>query len=68
MIFLMHVATIQHLNYKGQECKKTRFAVYISDTPVTLKQGQHHQSHHENVDPDQGQDHAKFERSHFHGV
>ena len=28
--------------------------VYISDTPVTLKQGQGHQTYTDNVDPKQG--------------
>ena len=33
---------------------KNKFAVYISDTPVTLKQSQGHQTYHDNVDPKQG--------------
>ena len=48
----MYVSTIQHLNYSGQESKK-QFAVYDSDTPVTLKQGQSHQIWDELVDPKQ---------------
>ena len=40
MIFFMYVAAIQRLNYGGQDLKKhTYFVVYVSDTPVTLKQG-----------------------------
>ena len=35
-MFLMYVATMQHLNYSGQEYKKI-YAVYDSDIPVTLK-------------------------------
>ena len=38
LIFLMYVRTTQRLNYSGQESKK-HFAVYDSDTHVTLKQG-----------------------------
>ena len=41
---------------------KKQFAVYDSDTPVTLKQGQGHQTWYELVDPKQGYNHAKFER------
>ena len=43
LIFLMYVRTIQLLNYSGQECKK-QLAVQDSDTPVTLKEGQGHQT------------------------
>ena len=44
IIFLMHtyVAAI-HLNYRGQRIQNTQFALYISDTPVTMKQSQGHQ-------------------------
>ena len=45
-----------------------QFAVYIFDTPVTLKQGQGHETYNDNVDPKQGYSHAKFERSCFNGV
>ena len=44
-----------------------QFAVYISDKPVTLKR-QGHQTYNDNVDPKQGYNHAKFERSCFNGV
>ena len=44
-----------------------QFAVFISDTPVTLKQSQGHQTYHDNVDPEQGYNHAKFERSCLNG-
>ena len=44
-----------------------QFAVYISDKPVTLKR-QGHQTYNDNVDPKQGYNHAKFERSCFTGV
>ena len=43
LIFLMYDRTTQHLNYGRQE-SKAQFAVYDSDTPVTLKQGQDHQT------------------------
>ena len=42
-IFLMYVRTREHLNYGGQQPKK-QLAVYGSDTTVTLKQGQSHQT------------------------
>ena len=45
-----------------------KFAVIISDTPVTLKQSQGHQTYNENVDPEQAYNHAKFERSRCNSV
>ena len=59
IIFLMCVATIQHLNYRGQE-SKTHNLQFISDTPVTLKQGQGYQTETENVDLKKGYNLAKF--------
>ena len=59
MIILMYVATIQHLNYRGQE-SKTHNLQFISDTPVTLKQGQGYQTETENVDLKKGYNLAKF--------
>ena len=56
----MHVATIQCSNCNGQE-SKTQFAVYDSDTPVALKQGEGHQTRYELVDTKQDYNHAKFE-------
>ena len=44
-----------------------QFAVHISDIPVTLKQNQGHQTYNDNVDPKQGSNHAKFERTCFNG-
>ena len=41
---------------------------YISDTPVTLKQSQGHKTYNDNVDPKQGYNYAKLERSCFNGV
>ena len=43
---------MQCLNYSGQESKK-QIVVYDSDTPVTLKQDQGHQTWYELVDPKQ---------------
>ena len=42
-----------------------QFAVYDSDTPVTLKcqKGQRHQTWHELADPKQGYNNAKFEKT-----
>ena len=48
--------------------QNTLFAVNIADTPVTLKQGQCHQTWNDDVDPKQDYNPAKFERSCFHGV
>ena len=48
LIFLRYVRTIQRLNYGGQESKK-HFAVYDSDTAVTLKQDKGHQAWYELV-------------------
>ena len=52
-----------------QRIQNTYFAVYISDTPVTLKQNQGHQPTMTNVDNDkQGSNHTEFEQSCFNGV
>ena len=40
----MYIPTSEHLNSIGQEIKKAQFAVYVSDTSVTLKQGQGHET------------------------
>ena len=48
--------------------KNTPLAICISDTPVTLKQSQGYQISNDNVDPKQGYNHVKFERSCFNGV
>ena len=56
---------IQTAEEKNQ---KQQLAVNISDTPVTLKQSQGHQTYNENVDPNQGYDHAKLKRSRFNSV
>ena len=45
-----------------------QFAVYIFDTPVTLKQGQGHETYNDNVDPKQGYSHTKLVTSCFDGV
>ena len=41
---------------------------FDSDTPVTLKQGQGHQTWYELVDPSQGYNNAKFEKPHLNSV
>ena len=58
-----------HTMFKLQRTRiqNTQFAVIISDTPVTLKQSQGHQTYNDNVDPNQGY-YEKFERSCFTGV
>ena len=43
-------------------------AVHISDKSVTLKQSPGHQTYKDNVEPKQGYNYAKFERSCFNGV
>ena len=45
-----------------------QFAVYISETPATLKQSAGHQTYDGNSDPKQGYNNAKFESSCFNGV
>ena len=45
-----------------------QFAVYDSDTPVTLKQGQGHQTWYELVDTKHGYNNAKFENPRFNNV
>ena len=45
-----------------------QFAAYNCDTPVTLRQSQGHQTLNDNVDLKQAYNHAKFEKSCFHGV
>ena len=45
-----------------------QLAVYNSDAPVILKHSQSHQTYNDNVDPKQGYNHAKFEKSCFNGV
>ena len=59
LTFLMYVRTIQHLNYSGQE-SKNKSGVHNSDTPVTLKQGQGHQTWYALVDPKQGYSNVKL--------
>ena len=63
----MYVRTIQHLNCGGQKFT-IFFAIYDSDTPVTLKQGQGHQTWFELVDPRQGYNNAKFEKPSLNSV
>ena len=57
-MFKLHRTKIQNM----------QFAVYISDTTVTLKQSQGHQTYNDNVDSKQGYNHTEFERSCFNGV
>ena len=72
MIFLMCVATIQHLNYSTQESKqkpKKHNLQFIFLTHLwPWKKSQGHQTNNENVDHEQGYNHAMFERSHFNNV
>ena len=58
---------MQCLNYSGQESKK-QIVVYDSDTPVTLKQDQGHQTWSELVNPKQGYHNAKFENHHSNSI
>ena len=52
----------KHATFKLQRTRiqNTKVAVYISDTPVTLKQSQGHQAFNGNVDPMEGYSQAKF--------
>ena len=56
----MYVASIQCLNYSGEESKK-QFAVDDSDKSVTLKKDQGCQTWYKLVKPKLGYNHAKFE-------
>ena len=47
---------------------KKQLAVYDSDTPVTLKNGQGYQTWYELVDPKQGYNNAKFKKPRLNGV
>ena len=69
LAFLIYVRTIR-LTYSGQEPKKIIFliAVYVSDTPVTLKQDQGHKTWYELEDPQQGYNNAKFEKPRWNSV
>ena len=51
-----------NLNYSGQKSRK-QLAVYDSDTLVILKE-----TWSESVDPEQGYDHAKFEKLRLNSV
>ena len=60
-------------NHTTFELQRTRiqnaqFAVYTSDTSVTLKQSQGYQTQNQNVDPKQSYYHSKSERSCFNGI
>ena len=60
---------LKGLKYSGQEFELfIQFAVYVSNTTVTLKQGQDHQTYNDNVDPKQGYNHVKFKRSRCNDV
>ena len=41
---------------------------HVSDTSMTLKQYQGHQTYSDSVDPEQSSNYLKFERFHFNGV
>ena len=45
----MHIPTIQHLNYSEENVKNTVSSISFFSIPVTLKQGQGHQAHNDNV-------------------
>ena len=66
---LFHVCS-SHTMFTLQRTRiqNMQFAAYTCDTPVTLRQSQGHQTLNDNVDPKQAYNHAKFEKSCFHGV
>ena len=45
-----------------------QFAVYISETHVTMKHSQGHETYNDNVDLKQGCNQAKFERVYFNSL
>ena len=53
MVTLLHVATIQRLNNIGHDFWKYKSQINVSDTSVTLNQGQSHQTWYDLVDPTQ---------------
>ena len=55
-IFLMYVAILQRLNNSGQEFNFFLLLVFDCDIPVTLKQGQGHQTRYELVDSKSNQE------------
>ena len=63
----MYVASIHRLNYSRQKPKR-KFVFYDSNTPVTLTHGQGYQTWYEWVDPKQGYNLAKFEKSRLNSV
>ena len=66
---LFHVCSnFTTFKLQTKKIQNTQFAVYISDTPVTLKQSQDHYIYNENVGPKRGHNHLTFERSCFHGL
>ena len=60
----MYVATIL-FTLPMTRIQIMQFAVSISDTPVTVKQNQGHQTYNDNVDPKQD---SKYESSSLNGV
>ena len=63
----MYVRTIQRLNYNRQKSRK-QVAVYESDIPMTLKQGQGHKTWYELVDAKHSYNDAKFEKPRLNSV
>ena len=66
LTFLFYVRTMHRLNHGGQESIK-QFVVCDSDTPVTLKQGQGHQTCYEMLFPKHYHN-AKIEMPCFNSV
>ena len=64
LIFLLHIRTIQRLKYGGQKSIK-EFSVSDVNIPVTLKQGQGHQTWYKLVDSKQGYNYVKFGKNLF---
>ena len=67
-IFLNVCSKHRAFKLQGTRIQNGQFEVYISDTPVTLKQSQGHQPQNKNVNPEQGRNHAKFEISHINNI
>ena len=61
--------TTQCLINRGQEPKTCNLQLmFLTLTPVTLNQSQGHQTYHDDLDPKQGYNHEKFERSCLDGA
>ena len=62
LMFMLDLFNVCRNHKTGGKKSKKRFAVYDSDTSVTLQQGEGDQTCYELADPKQGYNNAKFEK------